>query len=226
MNQSATYEQLFNLLKARHSCRAFRPEPVAQSTIESIVRAAQRVPSWCNAQPWQLLVTRACETEQLRKTLSAAFDEGTATGPDLPFPEAYTGVYQTRRRECGWQLYEAIGVKKGDRAASARAMGENFAFFGAPHVALVTTEADLGPYGVLDCGGFVSAFTIAAASLGVASIPQAAVAGFSPMLRERYDLAPNRQIVCAISFGYEDFDHPANGFRTSRAEPDELIDWR
>ena len=34
-----------------------------------------------------------------------------------------------------------------------------------------------------------------------------------------------RRIVCAISFGYEDAEHPANAFRTSRAEPDEVVTW-
>jgi len=30
----------------------------------------------------------------------------------------------------------------------------------------------------------------------------------------------------AISFGYEDPDHPANGFRTTRAAIEDFTDWR
>ncbi|MFQ5439799.1 MAG: nitroreductase [Paracoccaceae bacterium] len=226
MTVRASYDQFFELLKSRHSCRGFLSDPVATETIEAIVMAAQRVPSWCNAQPWQLVITRKAETDRLRRNLMAAFAKGRAAGPDLGFPKRYKGIYQERRRECGWQLYEAVGVERGDRAASAREMAENFRLFGAPHVAIVTTEADLGAYGVLDCGAFMTAFTLAAASLGIATIPQAAVAGFSDLLRERYDIAPTRQILCGISFGYIDRDHPANGFRTSRASPGEVIEWR
>ncbi|MNQ73541.1 Nitroreductase family protein [compost metagenome] len=35
-------------LHARHSCRAFLPEPVPRDTIERILSLAQRTASWCN----------------------------------------------------------------------------------------------------------------------------------------------------------------------------------
>lgn len=73
-------------------------------------------------------------------------------------------------------------MQKGDRAASACQMMENFRFFGAPpHMALITAPPkELGQYAYLDCGGFITGFCLAARSLGLGSIPQAAVAGFSP----------------------------------------------
>ena len=86
--------------------------------------------------------------------------------PDVTFPERYIGAYKTRRSECGWQLYDAVGVKKGDRVASAQQMMENFRFFGAPHVTFVTSPVALGAYGILDCGAFVTGFMLAAQALG------------------------------------------------------------
>ncbi|MDF0603190.1 nitroreductase [Psychromarinibacter sp. C21-152] len=213
------------LLHRRHSCRAFRPEPVPDAVIDRIVTAAGRVPSWCNAQPWHLALCAPDETDRLREALYAAAAQG-GHAPDIPFPAAYTGRYKTRRSVCGWALYEAVGVEKGDRAASARQMLENFRFFGAPHFGLVTTEAELGAYGVLDCGAFVTAFTLAAEALGVASIAQAAVAGHAPLLRDWFGLPENRQVVCGLSFGYEDANAPANGFRTERAPLDEILERR
>ena len=50
-------EGLEHLLAARYSCRAFRPDPVPAEMIARIVTAAGRAPSWCNAQPWQVVVT-------------------------------------------------------------------------------------------------------------------------------------------------------------------------
>ncbi|HAB38653.1 MAG TPA: nitroreductase, partial [Rhodobacteraceae bacterium] len=32
-------------------------------------------------------------------------------------------------------------------------------------------------------------------------------------------------ILCAISFGYSDLDHPANSFRTERASVGDVIEW-
>jgi len=37
-------------------------------------------------------------------------------------------------------------------------------------------------------------------------------------VREALGLPPERRIVCGISFGYADQDHPANQFRTTRAD--------
>ncbi len=216
--------ELETLLRQRHSCRAFRPDPIPQATIERILSTAQKVPSWCNAQPWQVILTRAEETERLRSALYEHAQSAAHT-PDIPFPTQYTGDYKARRSDCGWALYDAVGIEKGDRDASRAQMMQNFNLFGAPHLALITTEADLGPYGLLDCGAYVTAFTLAAQALGVASIPQAALAGCAPFLRDWFDLPDNRQIVCGISFGLSDMDHPANQFRTTRVPLADVVTW-
>src|SRR5690606_21419224 len=100
---------------------------------------------------------------------------------------------------------------------------ENFRFFGAPHVAIVTTDAALGVYGALDCGAYVGNFMLAAWSLGVAAIAQAALASHPAPLREHLGIPQDRLIVCGISFGYADPTHPANAFRTTRADPRECV---
>ncbi|RBW58992.1 nitroreductase [Ruegeria sp. A3M17] len=219
-----TLSDLDRLLAERHSCRAFRPEPVPKDQIEQILTCASRAPSWCNAQPWNIVITSGAETDAFRKALQNEVTTG-APEPDLPFPTAYAGIYQERRRDCGWALYEAVGVQRGDRAGSAKQMMENFALFGAPHCAIISSPADLGAYGAMDSGGFVMAFTLAAQALGVATIPQAAVASYGKFLHRYFDIPDDRLILCAISFGYSDTDHPANGFRTSRAGLDEIASW-
>lgn len=216
---------LDDLLQARHSCRAFRAGPVPDAVIAEITASAARVPSWCNAQPWQIIVTRAPETDRFRDALYTAATTQ-APKPDLDWPKQYTGVYRDRRRTCGFQLYNSLGIAKEDRDATHRQMLENYRLFGAPHVAIVTSEADLGPYGAMDTGGFVALFTLAAQARGVASIPQAAVAAQAPFLRDWFAIPENRHILCAISFGYADPDHPANAFRTERARLTEVLDWR
>jgi nitroreductase len=212
------------LLAERYSCRAYLAEPVARQTIDAILQLAQRTASWCNSQPWQVIVTSAAATGRLRQ----AFDTEEAVADaafDIAPPAEYRGVYRERRRECGFQLYESVGIARGDREASERQARENFRFFGAPHLALITTEALLGTYGALDCGAYVSNFMLAARSLGVASIAQAAVASRSRFLHRWFEIPDDRQIVCGISFGYEDPSHPANRFRTSRAVPDQVCRW-
>ncbi|MBT26473.1 MAG: nitroreductase, partial [Rhodobacteraceae bacterium] len=155
------FQTFDRVMRARHSCRGFRPDPVPSTTIQQIVQTAQRVPTWCNAQPWQIIVTSGAQTDAFRNAMTQAAETQTAQ-PDLDWPQQYTGVYQERRRTCGLQLYQAVGVTRGDRVGSARQMSENYRLFGAPHVAIITSDSDLGPYGVMDCGGFVAAFAAAA----------------------------------------------------------------
>ena len=53
---------------------------------------------------------------------------------------------------------------------------------------------------------------LAAKSLGVASIAQAALARHPQFTRQFFGLPEDRRIVCGISFGFEDPAHPANQF--------------
>lgn len=220
------FETFHALMQQRFSCRAFRPDPVPRDIIERIVDAARHVPSWCNAQPWQVIATAPEETERFRTALTADITQGGGAAMDLAPPEDYPGLYGDRRRACGWQLYEAVGVEKGDRKASAAQMMRNFALFDAPHVAILTSPRALGAYGAMDTGGFLLVFTLAARALGVDTIPQAALANYAAFVRAHFDIADDRMVLCGLSFGCADPDHPANSFRTARAEVADILEWR
>ncbi|MBK5104964.1 MAG: nitroreductase family protein [Burkholderiales bacterium] len=219
---SGAFEQL---LKDRYSCRAFLPRQVETATITRMLEIAQRTPSWCNSQPWQVVITRGAATDRFRTALCEYVAAGHEREPDYPFPREYHGVYLERRRECGFQLYESVGIARGDREASARQAMENYRLFGAPHAMVVTTDEALGVSGVLDCGAWVNNFMLAARSFGVASIAQAAVGAHPKFLRAYFGLPPDRLVVCGMSFGYEDAAHPVNRFRTSRAAVDGVVTW-
>ncbi len=222
---SDDFEALNRLLEARYSCRGFRPDPVPEEVIGQIVATAGKAASWCNAQPWRVAVTQGAETERFRAALLKVA-ETEKPAPDLDWPEDYPGVYGERRRTCGYQLYGAVGIERGDRAARNEQAMRNFHLFDAPHVAIVHSEARLGAYGAHDCGEFVLAFMLAATARGVATIAQASVAGYPEFIRSHFGLDESRRVICAISFGYEDPDHPANGFRTERAGLDEILEFR
>jgi nitroreductase len=215
------------LLAERHSCRAFLPEEVPRGTIESILRTAQRAASWCNSQVWQVSITSGSATERLRRKLMEAHASGESGenggGSDFPFPAEYRGVYLERRRECGFQLYEAVGVARGDKEGYARQTLENFRLFGAPHVAVLTSDPGLGVYGAVDVGGYVQVLMLAMQAHGVATIAQAALTRYSALVKRELEIPEERLMVCAVSFGYEDRQHPANAFRTSRAELHDVV---
>ena len=214
---NAPIEVLEHLLSERFSCRAFRPEPVPRPTILRILAAAQKTASWCNSQPWRLEIASGAATKKFRDAIYAAASSGKPYTGDFPFPREYRGVYLERRRESGFQLYNSLGIPRGDKAGYARQALENFNFFGAPHVAIVHTDEALGVYGAIDCGGYVTSFMLAAQALGVATVPQAALAFHAELVRAHFGLGDDRRMVCGISFGFPDREHKANGYRTGRA---------
>ncbi|MFA5549550.1 MAG: nitroreductase [Porticoccaceae bacterium] len=216
---------LNRLQQGRHSCRAFLPAPVPRALQMKILHMAQRTASWCNSQPWRVHITEGSATERFRAALLSPRAEG-EKGPDFAWPAEYRGVYRQRRLDCALQLYGSVGIASGDREASARQARENFRLFGAPHVAIITTDAALGVYGAVDCGGYVANFLLAARSCGVATIAQAALASRPALVREFFGLGEDRLVVCGISFGYADEQHAANGFRTARAPLDEAVHWQ
>jgi nitroreductase len=196
---------------------------VPKEIISGALKTAQRAASWCNSQAWQLSVTSGDATARLREALSSATAADRSS--DFPFPQEYTGAYQLRRQESGRQLYDAVGIARGDKEAYGRQTRENFRFFGAPHVAILTSDPGLGTYGAVDVGGYVQILLLALQAQGVSAIAQAALAVYSPIVKRTLNIPSERLMVCGISFGFEDVDHPVNGFRTNRADLADVVDW-
>jgi nitroreductase len=208
---------LEELLSERYSCRAFLPQPVPRPVIDRMLTAAQRTASWCNSQPWQIVIASGEAKERFRAAIYAEASSGAPADGDFSFPREYRGVYLERRRESGFQLYNSLGIARGDKAAYARQALENYNFFGAPHVAIIHTDEALGIYGAIDCGAYVGNFLLAAQALGLGTIAQAALARHSGLIRRHFKLGDDRRVVCGISFGFPDREHKINSYRTSRA---------
>jgi nitroreductase len=218
--------RLEHLLNSRWSCRAFLPDAVPQPLLDRVLAIAQRTASWCNSQPWQLVITGPETTEKFREALYTHAQSGAQGTTDFPFPAEYRGIYLERRRDAGFKLYDAVGIGRKDMEGRQRQSLENFRFFGAPYVAIITSDAALGPYGAVDCGGYVANFLLAAQAAGIAAVPQAAIAHYSDFVREYLEIPEDRRIVCAISFGYADPGHPANSVHTTRAAVSDAVSYK
>ena len=70
------FDALARTLDARWTCRQFLPDQVPQPTIERLLAVAQRTPSWCNTQPWQVVVTGGTATDRFRKALLEHVESG------------------------------------------------------------------------------------------------------------------------------------------------------
>lgn len=218
--QQASFAEM---IESRFSCRAFLPEPVDAATLTEVFRRAQQTASWCNSQAWKVELTGPETTRRLSESLLENVRTQGPGGTDIPVPASYEDEYLQRRRASGFALYGALGIGREDKQARTAQALLNYTFFGAPHVAIVHSPALLGPYGYVDCGGYVANVLNAAQSLGLATIAQAAVVLRPTAVRAVLDIPEDRHLVCGIAIGYPDLDHPVNAFRTERAQLDDVV---
>ena len=213
-------------IKARYSCRKFQEREVPRAIIEKILEVSQHTASWNNVQPWRVVIASGEAAKIFSAALLAHVEAGGKPNPDFAFPTDYQGIERERRKTCGLQLYQAVKITRDDEAGKRNQMLENFRLFGAPHVALITTPAYLGFYAALDCGLYVNSFMVAAKSLGIDTIAQAAIAHYSDFVRAYFGIGDDRKLVCGVSFGYEDKEHQINQYRTERAAIGDVVTWR
>jgi nitroreductase len=202
-------------LPERRSVRAFRPEPLSPSTLDAIFAEAQRAPSWCNVQPWRVVVTSPPRTHELSASLVAAAKAGPPS-PEVAFPIDYPSPHRELRRACGIALYQAMGIVKDDHAGRYAAWLRNYELFDAPHVAIVSCERRLGPYAYVDVGVWLGYVLVAAAARGVSTCPMASVAAYPHALRAQLPIADTDVILFALALGISDGDAPANRCHTTR----------
>jgi nitroreductase len=221
--ESSPAAVLDDLLRTRFSCRAYRPDAVPRAVIEAALATALRTPSWCNTQPWQIDILSGAALQAFTTDLYAALAADVPATADFPFPAAYVGAYRERRKVCGVQLYQALGIGRDDRTRAREQSLENYRCFGAPHAAIVTSDASLGFYGGVDCGLFLMSFLLALQAHGVDSVPQAALASHPDIVRRHIPIADDRRVVFGVSFGYGDHAQPVNGYRTDRVGLGEAV---
>lgn len=201
--------------RERRSIRAFRPEPLSRAELEQLFAPAQHAPSWCNVQPWRVVVTEPPATATVAAELQAAAKAGFPHA-EVPFPLDYPPPYKEHRIKCGAALYQSMGIAREDKAGRYDAWLRNYALFDAPHVAIVACDRRLGPYAYVDVGVWLGYVLSAATLLGIDTCPMASVAAYPEVLRARLPIADTDVILFGIAIGRADGEAPANRTRTTR----------
>jgi nitroreductase len=202
----------------RRSVRAFLDRPVPQALIEQIFTLAQQAPSNCNTQPWQTWVVSGAKRDRLAARIKecAARNE---LSLDIPYlSQHYSEQHKARMYDAAAQLYGALGIARGDKAARQQAFARNFDFFGAPHVALLFLPAWANEREAGDTGMYAQTLMLALTAHGLASCPQTALGMFSNPIKEELGIGAELKLFFGISFGYEDAQQPINNCRVGRAE--------
>jgi nitroreductase len=214
-------------ITSRRSIRAYLPTPISRATIEDILRVASRAPSGSNVQPWKVHVLTGDAKQRLSTAIIAAYDDtGTSAEHVEPYqyyPRTWIDPYLARRRKIGWDLYNLLGIVKGDKAKMHAQHGRNYRFFDAPVGLIFTIDPVLEQGSWLDYGMFIEAIMVAARGRGLDTCPQAAFNQFHKIIAEHIGLAEGHLVVCGMALGYADPDAIENTLQTERADVADVV---
>ncbi len=202
-------------IRERRSVRGFLPKPVPREVIEEVLALAQHAPSNCNVQPWRVYIASGETREKLRAALVEAAMGGASSGA-MASVDDFRGGYRDKQVACAVELYGKMGIERGDKPGRLKAMLRNFEFFDAPHVAYVCMDKSFGIGVALDVGMYVQTLMLAMQSRGIGSCAQAALRAYPDLVAEQLGIPDEQQILCGLSFGYEDAAVPANQTRQPR----------
>lgn len=205
------------IVTSRRSLRAYLPKAADAATLHAIFSVAQRAPSNCNTQPWQVHVASGEKVETLRREMPDRFMSGEFT-MDFPYDGAYEGVYKERQHAAAQALYDAVDIKREDKAERHQQFMRNFTFFDAPHVAFMFLPEPFGLREAADLGMYAQTLMLALTARGMGSCPQTALSFQADFVREQLGIDASNKLVFGLSFGYPDTAALVNDCLTDRSD--------
>jgi nitroreductase len=216
---------VFEAVDSRISCRWFLDRPVDAEIVRALVRRAARAASGGNLQPWQVYALTGAPLAELKQKVADYIEGRDPRHDDAEYPiypKTMWEPYKGRREEHGVQLYGALGIDREDAAARLGQYKRNFEFFNAPVALFIAIERKLGPGQWADLGGYIHALALLARGYGLDTCAQESWARLHRLVGSFVGMPPEQMLFCAVALGYGDHGHPANSFRSPRAEPEEF----
>lgn len=220
---SANPISVSEVLKHRHSVRAFRSTPVEQALLEEIFTLARQAPSNCNVQPCRAYIVSGAKKEQLKSELASVLMRGQPANPDFEWDVKFQGAHRERQFGSANALYSAMDIERADKQRRKTAMLRNWRFFDAPHAAFFTMAKYLKLTGAVDLGIYAQTLALLMAERGISTCMQGALGMFPDPARKLFGLGEDVGILFGMSFGYADDAAPANKTRTDRVSLDSMV---
>ncbi len=217
--------ELLEGIETRRSFRAFKPTVIPKETMEGILQAAKKSPSYTNTQPWEVAVVSGRKKEELSKILHEMAKSDVTPNPDLPSPKVWPPELERRAKEHGAKRFRALGVEREDEQQRKELRLQNFKFYGAPCVLFLFMDSTLTSWSIFDMGLFAQSLILAAHSFGLGSCLQAAITNYPDAVREFLGIPRTKLLVLGISVGYPDLEAPINTYQSSRVSPSDFVHW-
>lgn len=210
------------VIRSRHSVRAFLPTPVDEVDLRQILQVAARAPSGTNIQPWKVYVLQNAALSRLKLKLAQAYLDPQVNElyqeEYAYYPRQWTSPYLERRRKVGWDLYALLGLTRDNKQGMHAQHGRNYQFFDAPVGLIFTIDRIMEQGSWLDYGMFLQNVMLAAKARGLDTCPQAAFTQFHQLIQQELAFSDQEMLVCGMSLGYADTTRPENTLQTERAD--------
>ncbi len=217
--------ELLEGIMTRKSIRAFKPTPIPKETMNRILEAAGRSPSFTNTQPWEVAVVTGKKKDELGKILYQLADTNSPTNADLPGPKEWPPELEKRAKEHGARRFLALGIERANEQQRKENRLSNYKFYGAPSVLFLFIDKSLTSWSLFDAGLFAQSLCLTAHSFGLGTCLQASLNSYPDAVRDFLGIPKTKMLILGISMGYPDMDAPLNTYQSTRVNPNEFTKW-
>jgi nitroreductase len=215
--------EVADALKQRYTVRAFKPDPIDRTTLEKILEAALRAPSWANTQPWEIYIAGGKVLNRLREAYLANLRNCVPRKPDLAAPKHWPSALQGRMETLRAERTATLERVCLDKSMLKDLAEVNYHFFHAPVVAYLCMDQTLTPWSVFDLGLLAQSIMLAAQHFGVDSATAVTLVAHPDLIRKELKIPDDLSIIIGIALGYADPDHPQNQYRSTRRTVHEAV---
>jgi len=228
-------------LASRRSTRDFLPTPVPTEIINQILTDALTAPSWSNTRPFKVAVATGEVKDRisgeflsrwqvlsqimrkgLRNKLRLIYSRYGLPTTNRSIVKPYVAELKPRAERVGRELYQSLGVQRGDRKARDMQWGKNYSFFGAPVELFIYIHKSLHIYAASDAGLMMENLMLSAHGYGLGTCAQGAVNIWDDVVREEFEVSKDYRLLCGIAIGYPS-DAKVNSFQANRIDVSELL---
>ncbi|MDY6881253.1 MAG: nitroreductase [Desulfatiglans sp.] len=225
--------ELIEGIKARKSIRAYKPDPVPRDVVVKLMEVATRAPSGVNLQPWEFYVVMGNELEKIKEANVEQVHAGIPPHPEVPIGSdgdkapKLKGVYRDRQIGVAVQIFQAMGIAKGDTKAMKDWNDKMMRVYDAPAAIIVVVDKMLeGTWPMLDVGSVTQTIALAAQEFGLGTCIMRAIVDYPEQIREILDLPDSKRLIVGLSLGYPDWDHPSNKITTEREDLEKIVTFK
>jgi len=205
--------ELEKIINERHSTRAFLDKPVPREILERLLLLSTKAPSAINLQPWEFTVVIGEERIRLSKALVKSMCErNISCGPGAvrTLPE-YFMDRQRKLMDCILPYLEK-GIPFQDFINEGSCN-----FYGAPTAIIITIDQAFSKARLVDLGITIGYMVLAAYNIGLGTCPIGLISAFADEIKDRLNIAEEKDVVMGIGVGYPDPDSPVNQAISERA---------